>query len=156
MRTPVRLLVLLSVSLLAACAPAANGSGAARASSNLITAEEIATSGAQTAYGLVESLRPQWLRARGIQSLSESTHTVGRDGNTGAPVANSGDSRVTIPNAGRPQVMAYLGRAQLGDARALDQIMAVDVASIEFLSPAQATLRFGANHTHGAIVVNTR
>ncbi len=156
MRTPVRLLVILCAVLVGACAPAANGSGAVRASSNLITAEEIATSGAHTAYGLVQSLRPQWLRSRGIQSLSESTHTVGRGGSSGAPVANSGDSRVTIPNAGRPQVMAYLDRAQLGDPRALDQIMAVDVASIEFLSPAQATLRFGANHTHGAIVVSVR
>lgn len=154
MRAPHRLAALLAIALLAGCASAA-GAGGVRSSSSIITREEITTSGAQNAYQLVQSLRPEWLRTRGIQSLSESTHTVGRGGNNAAPTAN-GDARVTIPNAGRPQVSAYLGQARLGEAQALEQIMAVDVESIQFLSPQQATLRYGANHTHGAIVVTVR
>lgn len=155
MRAPHRLAALLAIALVAGCASAA-GAGGVRSNSSIITREEISTTGAQNAYQLVQSLRPEWLRTRGIQSLSESTHTVGRGGNSGAPVANSGDERVTIPNAGRPQISAYLGQARLGEAQALEQIMAVDVESIQFLSPQQATLRYGANHTHGAIVVTVR
>jgi ABC-type phosphate transport system substrate-binding protein len=154
MRAPQRLAALLAVGLVAACASAA-GAGGVRSSSDTITREEITTSGAQTAYQLVQSLRPEWLRTRGIQSLSESTHTVGRSGNSGAPAAN-GDDRISIPNAGRPQVSAYLGQVRLGDMQALEQVMAVDVETIRFLSPQQATLRYGANHTHGAIVVTVR
>lgn len=149
-----RLLVLASALLLTACASNA-GPGRVRGSQSVITAEEIASSGALTALQLVQSLRPEWLRTRGIQSLSESTHTIGRDGTNAAPVVN-GDQRITIPNAGRPQILVYLGQARLGDASSLEQVMAVDVASIRFLNPQQATLRYGSDHTHGAIVVTAR
>jgi hypothetical protein len=154
MRASSRLLVLASALLLTACASNA-GPGRVRGNQNVISAEEIAASGALTALQLVQSLRPEWLRTRGIQSLSESTHTIGREGNNAAPVSN-GDSRITIPNAGRPQILVYLGQARLGDTSSLEQVMAVDVASIQFLGPQQATLRYGSDHTHGAIVITAR
>jgi hypothetical protein len=149
-----RLLLPLALSALTACAPAGAGAAAPRAGSNLITLDEISRTGAQNAYQVVESLRPAWLRTRGVQSLSESTHTGGRDGRGAQAVA--GDGGVTIPNAGRPQVIAYLGTMRLGPIASLREIPVADVGSIRFLSPAQATHRFGANHTHGAIVVELR
>jgi hypothetical protein len=149
-----RILVPLALSALTACAAGGSGSTTPRAGSNLIALEEISRTGAQNAYQVVESLRPAWLRTRGVQSLSESTHTVGRDGRGGQTVA--GDGGVTIPNAGRPQVIAYLGTMRLGPVSSLREIPAADIGSIRFLSPAQATHRFGANHTHGAIVVELR
>lgn len=155
MRTPHRFLVLFAAALLTACAAANTAAPRTRGSANVITAEEIATSGAPNAFQLVQSLRPEWLRIRGIQSLSESTHTIGREGKDAAPVAN-GDPRIQIPNAGRAQVMVYIGQARLGEPRSLEQVLAADVASIQFLSPQQATLRYGSDHTHGAILVTMR
>jgi hypothetical protein len=155
MRARVIPLALAALVVVSACASAASGAPGRRTSSMTITPEEISTSGAENAYQLVQSLRPEWLRARGLQSLSESTHTVGREGKSGTPVAN-GDPRVQIPGAGRPQVWAYLNHARLGEATALQQIRASDVASLQFLSAAQASLRYGSDNTHGAIVVILR
>ena len=142
------------VLLLAAC-----GSGAGpspRGGSNVISPAEVEQSAALNAYQLVQSLRPEWLRQRGMQSLSESTHTraVGAGRNASGDVSEN--ANVYIPNAGQPQVIVYLGTARLGDLKSLEQIPLNQVGSIEFMEPARATLRYGGGHTHGAIVVTPR
>ena len=108
-----------------------------------ISMQEISESGASNAYQLVQSLRPNWLVTRGTQRMTEQGVLTGT---AEAPVARPG----------LPQIMAYLGQAQLGGAEQLQKIPAVEVESIEWLSAADATLRFGAGHTHGAILVQTK
>lgn len=161
MRTSFRLLLPFSLVVMASCAPAGTAGGnvqPGRSGSGAITAEEIAgMNSAATAYQLVQSLRPQWVRPRGMQSLSESTHTraVGSGKSSSGDVA-AGQGPVTVPNAGQPQVLVYVGNARMGDVSALKTISAADVGSIEYLEPAKATLRFGGGHSHGVILVTTR
>ena len=159
MRTSFRLLLPLCLLSMASCAPAGGGGvqQAPRTASSAITAEEIAGTNVTTAYQLVQSLRPQWVRQRGMQSLSESTHTrpVGSGKSASGDVtANQGS--VTVPNAGQPQVLVYLGNARMGDLSALRTILVADVGTIEYLEPAKASLRFGGGHSHGAIVITPR
>lgn len=103
--------------------------------------EEIERSGAANAHDVVQSLRPVWLRTRGLSKLDELT-TV------------EGDLEVRV-RQGAPTIRVYLDGVQVGGAEALRQIAAPAVASIGFLSATAATMRWGAGHDHGAIVVSS-
>lgn len=94
-----------------------------------ITAEELDGTGASTAYETVELLRPEWLTARGF-------HSIGEDA----------DQRI----------LAYVDDIRLGAVEALTEVNAQDVHSIHFLDPAASTYRWGAGHSHGAILVLTK
>lgn len=117
-------LLLSLVFALAACA-STGSQGKKRADPNEITLEQIAEAGPRAdAYSLVQNLRPQWLRKRGRQSISSSS-----------------------------DIVVYVGSARLGGPDVLRQVDVQNVASMEFLSPAKATNRFGGGHEHGAIRV---
>lgn len=108
----------------------------------VILRDELAASSATNAYEAVQSLRPNWLIIRGVHNFTE----------TGGL---SGGERSLTATPGTPQIRTYLDWATLGEVEHLRQIPMLDIQSIQFLSPAQAALRFGAGHTHGAIVVLT-
>ena len=120
----------LSLSLLlisAGCAP--NGVSANRVGARtVILEEEILDSGASNAYDLVQIRRPQWLRVRGNQSMSN-------------------------PSPETPTV--YFDNTRMGGSDALRSISLAAVQSIRFLSAAQANLRWGVGNSHGAIVIST-
>lgn len=99
-----------------------------RAQLNQITAEEIAAINLSSAFDVVQSLRPNWLRERGPVSLRN-------------PQAN--------------QVVIYVDGTRLGGMEFLRQIRAGTIASMEYLSGPEATFRFGINHVGGAILVRT-
>jgi hypothetical protein len=92
----------------------------------VLTREEIERSGAMNAYEAVAELRPLWLNSRGQNTLQHD-----RD------------------------IVVYLDRAPIGDRRALYDVQALMITSMQYLNPAQADFRFGRGHTHGAIVVYT-
>lgn len=115
---------------LAACAAASSG-GMKDPSKNrgVLTAAEISMSGAATAHDAIAQLRPEYLRARGIATLSA------RD----------------------PQgPVVYVDNTQHGAIETLRSISAQSVALIEYLSAGDATTRFGTDHTGGAILVFTK
>ena len=119
---PIALLLLSS-----ACAP--NGVSANRVGARtVILEEEILDSGARNAYDLVQIRRPQWLRVRGNQSM-------------------------TNPSPETPTV--YFDNTRMGGSDALRSISLAAVQSIRFLSAAQANLRWGVGNSHGAIVIST-
>lgn len=157
MRLSSRLLLPVCLVLVSACASGGSRTQTVRANSSVITQEEIAQTTATTAYQLVQSLRPQWVRPRPVQNLSESTHTrpVGSGRNASGDVSE-GRGTITVPNAGQPQVLVYMGQARLGDIRELHQIPATGVARVEFLDPAKADFRFGRGHTHGVILITPK
>lgn len=93
-----------------------------------ITADELSGMGVNTAYAAVELLRPQWLTPRG-------SHTFREDATQ--------------------RIRAYLDDVELGGVEALREVNAQDIASIHFLDAAAATYRWGAGHSHGAILVLT-
>jgi hypothetical protein len=90
-----------------------------------LTLDEISSSGAATAFEVVETLRPLWFNKRGPQSF-----------------VNDGD------------VWVYDGNARLGTRDALREIAATTVASMTYLDAKEANYRYGRGHPYGAIVVS--
>jgi hypothetical protein len=108
-----------------------------RGSSNLITEAEIVATGLDNLYEVVERLRPSMLRTRG---------QVGRI--SGATEGSAGASSSAIK--------VYLNGTQIGDTQALRQIQARSVKQVQYLSPSDATTRFGTGVDAGAIVVTSK
>jgi hypothetical protein len=104
---------------------------------NLITEEEIAFLGGtiQTAYGIVQRLRPGMLRVR-----SGNTSSSGSDGNS-------------TMDAGANEIMVYLDNQKMGGVRALEDITLSQIKEIKYLSANDATTLFGTGNTAGAIQV---
>lgn len=109
---------------------------------NIITTAEIRQSGKADVYSVVASLRPEWLVTRGTHSMRET------------PQGGSVGRSVVITDEGDPSIVVYLDDVRLGGIGELRQIGAAEVTHVEYLTPAEATLRFGAGHSHGAIVVH--
>jgi hypothetical protein len=121
---PRNLLAPLLVWLFAACAAGNLGASADR---NVISREEIVDTPASTAYELVQSLRPQWLRLREEFGIGRSNDLV-----------------------------VYLDNARMGGRASLREIGLGSIHSLRYFDPAAANLRWGAGHAYGAILVSTR
>jgi outer membrane cobalamin receptor len=114
--------------LLAACASTSGGTTAGR-QRNVISQQEIADSNLTTAYEIVESLRPEYLRSRGMASMrSETPETA----------------------------VVYIDGVRAGGLEALRQISRDILQEIRFLSGSDATTMYGTGHGGGAIQVITR
>ncbi|MEW5915231.1 MAG: hypothetical protein AB1762_02445 [Gemmatimonadota bacterium] len=143
-RLMVSLVAALAVGTACASGGSAGGSGTPaagtpvpRGSANLITEAEIVATGLDNLYEVVERLRPNMLRTRG---------QVGRL--AGATEGSSGASSSAIK--------VYLNGTQIGDTQALRSIQARSVKSVQYLSPSDATTRFGTGVDAGAIVVTSK
>jgi hypothetical protein len=91
-----------------------------------IGAAELGRISARDAYEAVRLLRPQWLNERGTHVFGETPDEV---------------------------IRVYLDGNHLGGVAALRLISATTIASIQFIDAAAASLRWGAGHSHGAILV---
>jgi hypothetical protein len=102
---------------------------------NVISLEEIEAVRDQTddAMGIIQRLRPQYLRARGATSLGNAA------GGRAIPYA-----RVVVD--GMPR----------GELSVLTQIPAMTVKEIRYLGASEASVRFGTGYDGGAILVTTR
>lgn len=108
---------------------------------NIISADEIRKFGPNgTAYELVNTLRKQWLNVRGAE-LSE------------APQVNFETGEVL--REGTPMLVVYLDNARMGDQQQLRSIPLAGVLAVRYYDAAQATLKWGQGHRHGAIQVIT-
>ncbi|HVE77635.1 MAG TPA: hypothetical protein VNA89_02180 [Gemmatimonadaceae bacterium] len=136
-RLPFPFVAIAIATVIAACAAPGSRAGGARPQRNLIRAEEIAGTGAATAFEAVERLRPEYLRGRGKSTVRA------------IPDVNS-----TAPDAVLPQV--YVDGVNAGSVQALRAIPATHVREVRFISAADATTRFGTNHANGVIEVITR
>lgn len=123
-----RVLVLSLALAAAACATAARGGDTATppGSGAPITREEALASGAGSAYDLVRSARPTWLRTRGSHSAQNPAGDV---------------------------IWVYMNDTRLGGPESLRQIAVADVGSIRYFDMAAANYRFGQGHLNGAIQV---
>ena len=95
-------------------------------------ADEILDANVVNAYDAVRVLRPEWLVLRGQQTLD-------------LPPRNE-------PTEGSP-LRVYLDAHLLGGVDALRTIPAHEVGAVYFLDAGEATLRWGAGHPQGAILV---
>lgn len=119
--------IALLAALIAGCA--STGQSTQNGNRDLITSEEVAeaSNSTNTAYALVQRLRPHWLRKRGRHSIE-----------------NPGYIRV------------YVDGSRYGTPQDLRNLNVENVASLRFLNAAQATNRYGTGHDHGAILVFTK
>jgi hypothetical protein len=119
--------VALLAAVVAACTSAPRGGE--RVARNVITAAEIASTTAATAYEAVRQLRPAFLQQRTSRRLG------------GEPAA-------------RPIV--YVDGIRMGGLDALHRVHVSDVLEIRYLSAHDATTRYGTGHTGGVIEVRSR
>lgn len=130
-----RLVILGALFALCACgkAPPPNVSAEPRSatppmrgSANLITLEEITTSGASDALQVVKLLRPSMLRGR-----------------SAAPGNRSGLNEIVV----------YIDGVRAGGPGALENVSAISIREIRYINASDATTRFGTGHALGAILV---
>lgn len=95
----------------------------------IVVSELAAPVAGLTAYDLVNQYKSNWLLNTGAKS-----------------VKNNPEIQVYVNNHGSPA----------GTVSALKRIRAMNVASIEYLSPTEAQFRFGMGNSVGAIVVHMK
>lgn len=139
------LFVALAALAFGATDAAAQDSGSPRKDPNRILQQETQNTSARNVYELVQSLRPQWLRIHGLQTMRTTTVET-TDGKGHVANATVGDE---------PQIVVYVNTVRFGTVDALRDLPLSNVTSLEFVSPARATLLWGGGHIHGAIVVHT-
>ena len=113
--------------VLAVACSSATGQRRATRQQGIITTQEIDAARYRSAFVVVEALRPLWVRPRGRTSFRA-----------------------------RESVKVYLDDSLLGEPDQLKQITTNSIASIRFVDSNEATMRWGLDHGHGAIVVSTR
>ena len=102
----------------------ANTSAAPRRTGNVITADEITSTGATNLYDAIQRLRPQWLTSSRIRR------------------GGSGDD-----------LQVYLDANRYGQMSSLRSLSVGGVQEIRYFSASEATNRYGTGHTGGAILV---
>lgn len=100
-----------------------------RYDSNLITAEEIANSGATNAYDVIQMLRPSWLRPR---------YQIG----------------INSPNVEPPAV--YINNMFYGGPRELVSFLPQSIVEMRYVDARDTNIRLGRNHPGGAIIVTMK
>lgn len=125
-----RHLVVVALLALSACAtPGGAKLPSASKDPNLITLEELERVNASNLYDAVNRLRPQFLRSRGVTSMQD-------------------------PNP--PRAVVYLDGQRVGGIDFLERMSPMGVISVRFMTPVDASSRYGLNHDGGAIMVSTR
>ena len=141
MLRPLRLFWLLGLGFVSAA-----GCGGARAGiedtnapsgGKVITADAIAKSGAKTAWEAVRLTVP-------------NVHLRERRGRA-AGIERRGQASIYLDD----QVRIILDNVRIYDVQLLQQIAAGDILTIELLTGLDATTRYGASSTTGAIVITT-
>ena len=124
-----RFLAAAALLALSACAAQSAAPRAGTRDANLITVDELETVNASNLFDAVNRLRPQFLRSRGVVSLQD-------------------------PNP--PTAVVYLDGQRVGGIDFLERMSPLGVISVRFMTPVDASSRYGFNHEGGAILVSTR
>lgn len=130
-----RFLVALLVATAGACASggATAGSTATPSNRDVITASELPTTGAETAYDAILRLRPHFLRAHPAQSYSLETN-----GGVSGPA---------------PAPALIVNGQRIGELSDLRRIAATTLKSVRYYSIEQAKRKFGMQYQGGALEI---
>ncbi|HVA58199.1 MAG: hypothetical protein WBQ26_13645 [Gemmatimonadaceae bacterium] len=115
------------------CAPSGTPSSSAPTPSHrfdLITADELAGRSFANAYDAIQQLRPSMLAQRGGAASSSL-------------------------RSGPPALQVYVDNTSIGGVSGLRDLPAGGIKEIRYLSPTDATQRFGTGNAGGAIVIST-
>ena len=137
-RRVLRVGALLSLTVLGCVAPSGpTGVGGYRMNMNQISETEIESQLGRfaTAYDIIRALRPNMLISRGVVATGQSRSS-----------GYQGISEITI----------YLDGTAYEGVGSLATIPAATVQEVHWLSPMDATTRYGTGNTAGAIEVTTR
>lgn len=121
-----RIPVILSLLLVVGCAAGRQG-GSGGGDRNVLTPEELQSTGAQDAYGAVQALRANWLQARGPDSFRSPS-----------------------------QVLVYVDDVRIGGVENLRTITLPQIGFIRYFDGREASGRWGLDHGQGVIFVSTR
>jgi hypothetical protein len=105
---------------------ASSGERSTRSQSNVITIQDIESAQFRSAFELIRGLRPQWLTA------------------SGSSIRGGG------------QIVVYVDDMRMGGPEYLNQVPTNDMRGARWLSPSEATIRYGTGHSAGAIAIQTR
>lgn len=119
-------IILAVIACIVSCSPSTRSSRPPGSTATVIARAEITSIFADNAYQLIESLRPSWLRVRTQRSI--------RLGESVSPVI-------------------YVNRTRYGTINSLREILTINLRLIEYLSPNDATTRYGGGHGGGAILL---
>jgi len=124
-----RFLILVLMLGVGACA-SGKPPGAARQSRDLtvLTGEELLSQAGSNLYDQIRRVRPNWLRTRGVTSLTQ----------------------------GGDEIVVYRDGVRQGGLSILRDFPVESVEIVRFLSGPEAASRFGLDHQSGAILVTTR
>lgn len=121
--------------LAAACAqkpPAGAGAEPSRArrDPNVIRRDELSAAqlNEMTVYQVVQQVRPRFLQSLGPTAMGQSGGGL----------------------------LVYLDATRLGYANAMQDIRMAEIEEVRYLSPSEATLRFGTGHDGGALILKRR
>lgn len=108
----------------------------------LIARAEVERTTTTSAFELIQSLRPQWMRGHGSDRLRTSVVET-RDG-------------LAMSLSDESPIVVYVDGRLAGTLEALRGIPHGDVERVEYFDSLEAQQRFGRNHSQGAINVITR
>lgn len=119
--------LILSLLLVVGCASSRAGGGSGGGDRNVLTPEQLRSTGAQDAFGAVQALRANWLQARGPDSFSSPS-----------------------------EVLVYVDDVRLGGVDNLRSITLPQIGYIQYYDGRAAAGRWGLDHGQGVIFVSTR
>ena len=137
MRRTLGVLVLMAAT---ACTPVNQGREA-RPDRDVLTLAQIEDADQTNALDLIRSLRPQWLRTRGMNSSI-------------SPVEQPGGQVTAASN--QDPIQVYVDGNRMGSTEVLSTIPAINIGEIRFYSGPEAQSRFGLGNSNGAIAISTR
>lgn len=135
MKTAARLLMLLTLTLTAGCSSATGTSPTGR-QQNTLSREEILETGLVNMREVLQRLRPEYLKGRGVSGGSNY------------------DAACRCYKKDEPEV--YIDRSRAGGLEMLGSINTRTVESVHFITGPNTGLQFGANAPAGIIHVITR
>jgi len=125
-----RIQIACFILLLAGSCTSVQQGSTASVKSDVLTAEEIATTTAQNAYDAISLKRPFFLKSRGMRSLHD------------APAGQT----VQYP-------VVFVDRMYFGELESLRNIAVNSITEIRYLDFNAATVQFGTGHSGGIILV---
>jgi hypothetical protein len=126
-----RLVGVLAITALSACASAGAGNGKIR-DYNVINQDEITQQNGVNVFDVISHLRPQYLKTRGRTSIQ------------------------TAPSVATEYASVFMDNQFFGDLTSLRNIPTINVREIRYLPANEAVTRYGMQYGNGVIEIKTR
>jgi hypothetical protein len=147
-----RSLALAALALATFAAPGDAQQKKAKKDKKLITAEEIAEAGVNTAYEAVQKLRSDWLRAGQRQMTVYSRAGGGSD----SPRPQDETGSLSDASSRGVKLAVFVDGTELGGAEELQRIQSNRIEEMRYLSGSDAQQQYGSRYAAGVIQVKLK